>query len=68
VLVRGTRITAIIDWGNALYGDWLYDPAWLISWWPWFPRWQGIDITAALVPSMVKRGRGGVLNIGSGAG
>lgn len=48
VLVQDSRITAVIDWGNALYGDWLYDPAWLIFWWPWFPRWQGIDITAEL--------------------
>ncbi len=48
VLVEGSRITAVIDWGNALYGDWLYDAAWLIFWWPWFPRWQGIDITDEL--------------------
>lgn len=48
VLVRGSRITAVIDWGNALYGDWLYDAAWLIYWWPWFPQWQDIDITAEL--------------------
>jgi aminoglycoside phosphotransferase (APT) family kinase protein len=48
VLVQGSRITAVIDWGNALYGDWLYDAASLIFWWPWFPQWQNIDITAEL--------------------
>ena len=48
VLVADSKITAVIDWGNALYGDWLYDAAWLIFWWPWFPRWRGIDITAEL--------------------
>jgi hygromycin-B 4-O-kinase len=48
VLVEGPRITAVIDWGNALYGDWLYDAAWLIFWWPWFPPWQDIDIRAEL--------------------
>jgi hygromycin-B 4-O-kinase len=48
VLVQAPRITAVIDWGNALYGDWLYDAAWLIFWWPWFPQWQSIDITAEL--------------------
>jgi hygromycin-B 4-O-kinase len=48
VLVQGSRIIAVIDWGNALYGDWLYDAAWLIYWWTWFPRWQHIDITAEL--------------------
>jgi hygromycin-B 4-O-kinase len=30
VLVQDSRITAVIDWGNALYGDWLYDAAWPI--------------------------------------
>jgi hygromycin-B 4-O-kinase len=48
VLVAESKITAVIDWGNALYGDWLYDAAWLIFWWPWFPRWRDIDITAEL--------------------
>jgi hygromycin-B 4-O-kinase len=48
VLVQGSRITAVIDWGNALYGDWLYDAAWLIYWWPWYPQWQAIDISAEL--------------------
>ena len=48
VLVQGPKITAVIDWGNALYGDWLYDAAWLIFWWPWFPQWQDIGITAEL--------------------
>jgi hypothetical protein len=26
------------DWGNALYGDHLYDAAWLLYWWPWMPE------------------------------
>jgi aminoglycoside phosphotransferase (APT) family kinase protein len=48
VLGLNSKVTAVIDWGNALYGDWLYDAAWLICWWPWFPRWQDIDIAAEL--------------------
>lgn len=56
VLVQGSRITAVVDWGNALYGDWLYDAAWLIFWWPWFPQWQGIDITAELEQHWEQRG------------
>jgi hygromycin-B 4-O-kinase len=48
VLVQDSKVTAVIDWGNALYGDWLYDAAWLIYWWPWFPQWQDIDIAAEL--------------------
>ncbi|TDF89178.1 phosphotransferase family protein [Paenibacillus piri] len=44
VLVDKGRITGIIDWGNALYGDPLYDFAWFLYWWPWYPEWQGIDL------------------------
>ncbi|HYI14149.1 MAG TPA: phosphotransferase, partial [Thermomicrobiales bacterium] len=39
VLTDGERITGVIDWANALYGDPLYDVAWLIwqaanpGWW-----------------------------------
>jgi len=46
VLVSGPRLTAVIDWGCALYGDFLYDLAWLVFWWPWRPAWSGIDILA----------------------
>lgn len=56
VLVQGPRITAVIDWGNALYGDWLYDAAWLIFWWSWFPQWRDIDITAELETRWDQRG------------
>jgi hygromycin-B 4-O-kinase len=48
VLVQDAAITAVLDWGNATYGDWLYDAAWLIHWWPSFPQWRDIDITAEL--------------------
>jgi hygromycin-B 4-O-kinase len=48
VLAEGATIAAVIDWGNALYGDYLYDAAWLIYWWPWFPAWQDIDIAREL--------------------
>ncbi len=48
VLVNGSGISAVIDWGSAAYGDWLYDAAWLLYWWPWFPAWRRIDIRAGL--------------------
>jgi hygromycin-B 4-O-kinase len=48
VLAQGSTVSAVIDWGNSLYGDWLYDAAWLIYWWPWFPQWQCIDIASEL--------------------
>jgi hygromycin-B 4-O-kinase len=43
VLVADDRISAIIDWGNAMYGDFLFDLAWFIFWQPWYPAWQAID-------------------------
>jgi hygromycin-B 4-O-kinase len=46
VLVAGERITSVLDWGCALYGDWLYDLAWFCFWQPWYPAWQRIDFQA----------------------
>ena len=43
VLVADGRISAVIDWGCALYGDFLYDVAWFAFWQPWYPAWEGID-------------------------
>jgi hygromycin-B 4-O-kinase len=56
VLVRGNHVAAVIDWGNAMYGDALYDAAWLIYWWPWYPRWNGIDIGAVLRSHWARQG------------
>ncbi|WP_406226140.1 aminoglycoside phosphotransferase family protein [Streptomyces albidoflavus] len=42
-------ITGVLDWGNALYGDPLYDAAWLLHWWPWYPGWRPGDLHAALL-------------------
>jgi hygromycin-B 4-O-kinase len=46
VLVEGDRITGVLDWGCALYGDFLYDLAWFCFWQPWYSAWQGIDFVA----------------------
>jgi hygromycin-B 4-O-kinase len=43
VLVQDDRITAVLDWGCGLYGDFLFDLAWLCFWAPWFPAWDAID-------------------------
>jgi hygromycin-B 4-O-kinase len=56
VLVHRQRITAVIDWGSAACGDPLYDAAWLIYWWPWYPQWRGIDIQAELRDHWARRG------------
>lgn len=42
VLVDGARLTGVLDWGNSLVGDPLYDVAWLTFWAPWHP---GLDPT-----------------------
>lgn len=44
VLVQDDKIDVVIDWGNSMYGDFLYDIALLIYYWPWFPKWKDIDI------------------------
>lgn len=45
VLVSAERVTAVIDWGSSLYGDHLYDVAWLSFWAPWH-GWDTIDFGA----------------------
>jgi hygromycin-B 4-O-kinase len=44
VLVANDRVTALLDWGSSIYGDFVYDIAWLTFWWPWYPGWSGIEI------------------------
>ncbi|SDX07664.1 phosphotransferase family protein [Paenibacillus sp. CF384] len=56
VLVNNGKLTGVFDWGNALYGDPLYDHAWFLYWWPWYPQWQGIDLQAMLDQHWDKRG------------
>src|SRR5690606_29808327 len=43
VLVVADRITAVLDWGCGMYGDFLYDLAWFCFWSPWFAAWDAID-------------------------
>lgn len=38
VFVDGGKISGVFDWGCALYGDHLYDLAWLEFWSPWTPE------------------------------
>lgn len=44
VLVENDEISVVIDWGNSMYGDFLYDIALLVYYWSWFPKWKDIDI------------------------
>jgi hygromycin-B 4-O-kinase len=43
VLATDDRITAVLDWGSSLYGDFVYDIAWFTFWQPWYPAWRSID-------------------------
>jgi hygromycin-B 4-O-kinase len=47
VLVADGRLTAVLDWGCAQYGDFLYDLAWLLFWQPWYPAWRDVDFQGA---------------------
>jgi hygromycin-B 4-O-kinase len=44
VLIDGDRVSAVLDWGNSMYGDGLYDLAWLLFWQPWYPAWREVDL------------------------
>ena len=46
VLVDGDRISAVLDWGSSIYGDFLYDIAKLVFYRPWYPAWRNIDFAA----------------------
>jgi hygromycin-B 4-O-kinase len=47
VRVLDGQVTAVVDWGNARYGDFLYDLARLTFWVPWYPAWREVDIVGA---------------------
>jgi hygromycin-B 4-O-kinase len=41
---QDNRISGIIDWGCAMYGDFVYELAWFQFWSPWYPQWTGISV------------------------
>ena len=44
VFVDHGHISAVVDWGSSMYGDHLYDAAWLLFCWSWSPQLSAIDI------------------------
>jgi len=46
VLVDGDHISAVLDWGSSMWGDFLYDVAKLVFYRPWYPAWRNIDFAA----------------------
>ncbi len=47
VLIADDRVSAILDWGSSMYGDFIFDVAWLTFWQPWYRAWDGVDIARA---------------------
>ena len=47
VRVQNGRVSAVVDWANAMYGDFLYDLARLTFYVPWYPEMQRVDIVEA---------------------
>lgn len=48
VLVQGDKISAVLDWGNSMYGDHLYDAAWLLYCQPRYTAWPDVDLIGEL--------------------
>ena len=46
VLVDADRVSAVLDWGSSLYGDFVYDIAKLVFYQPWRPERGSVDFTA----------------------
>jgi len=34
----------VLDWGCSVYGDFLYDVAWLDFWSPWYPALEAVGL------------------------
>jgi hygromycin-B 4-O-kinase len=56
VLVADSRISAVFDWGCAMYGDFVYDLAWFAFWAPWYAAWRGIDFQGEAVHHLASIG------------
>lgn len=49
VLVDNDKITAVLDWGSAFFGDPLYDIAWVTFYEPWCPGFKSAGLTQKLL-------------------
>ncbi|HEU5423338.1 MAG TPA: phosphotransferase, partial [Nitrolancea sp.] len=49
VLCQGGRITGVLDWGSAFYGDPLYDVVWCRFYEPWYPEFKRITLPERLL-------------------
>jgi hygromycin-B 4-O-kinase len=49
VLVRDGRVDTVLDWGCAMWGDWLYDLATLTFWSAWHAGLGEVDVRIAAI-------------------
>lgn len=56
VFATGNRISGVIDWGCAMYGDPVFELAWFGFWWPWYPQWHDVDVVGAALHAFRDRG------------
>jgi hygromycin-B 4-O-kinase len=56
VLVEDDRVTAVLDWGEAHFGDPLYEIAGLEVWAPWYPAITEIGLRDRALAHMAARG------------
>lgn len=49
VLVADNKISAILDWGSAFFGDPLYEIAWIKYCEPWFPASKDVNLVESLI-------------------
>ena len=47
LIMQEQRVAAVIDWGNAMWGDFLYDLAMFTTWQFYYPNMAGIDFANA---------------------
>lgn len=52
------RLEAVFDWGCSVYGDFLYDVAWITFWAPWFPALDALDFRTVFQSHAKKIGLG----------
>lgn len=54
VLVDDGKVTAVLDWGSAFFGDSLYEIAWIKFCEPWFPEAKNINLVERLIEDFKK--------------
>lgn len=53
VLAAEDRITAVLDWGSSIYGDSLWEVAWLAFYEPWYPAFTEIGLVRRLLDDFI---------------